>query len=215
MWETWVLSLDWEGLEPTLVFFLENPQEQRSLMVTSGVAKSQTWWSIAQSSDLFKNVIQIQQNARVKVGNMTTYIGCCCCHLVVSNSLPNHGPQHAWPPYPSPSPGAHPCLLGQSCHPTIASAISFSCLQSFSASGSFLMSQLFASGGQSIGASASVLPTNIQDWFPLGCTGLIFWLSKGISRDFSNITPQKHQFFGFQPFLRSNSHIGTWLLEKP
>ena len=79
------------------------------------------------------------------------------------------------------------------------------------------MSQLFASGGQSIGASASasVLPTNIQAWFPLGLTGLISLLSKGLSRVFSNITVQKHQFFGAQPSLWSNSHIPTWLLEKP
>ena len=82
-----------------------------------------------------------------------------------------------------------------------------SSLQSFPASGSFLMSQLFTSGGQSIGASASVLPMNIQDWFPLGWTGLISFLSKGLSKVFSNTTVQKHQFFSAQPFLRYNSHI--------
>ena len=86
----------------------------------------------------------------------------------------------------------------------------------FLASGSFLMSWLFASGGQSIGASVSVsvLPMNIQGWFPLGLTGLICLLSKGLSRVFSNTTVQKHQFFSPQPSLRSNSHIHTWLLEK-
>ena len=88
----------------------------------------------------------------------------------------------------------------------------FSCLQSFPASGSFSVSQFFTSGGQSIGALASVLPMNIQDWFPLGLTGL---MSEGLSRAFSNTTVQKHQFFGTQPFLWSNSHIHTWLLEKP
>ena len=87
------------------------------------------------------------------------------------------------------------------CHP------SSSCLQFFPASGSFLMSQLFPSGGQSVGASASALPINIQDWFPLGLTGLISFLSKGLSRVCSSSTVQRHQFFGTQPFLLSSSHI--------
>ena len=88
--------------------------------------------------------------------------------------------------------------------------------QSFPASGSFLRSQFFSSGGQNIraSASASVLPVNIQDWFPLGLTGLISLLSKGLSRVF-NTTVQKHQFFGTQYSLWSNSHIHTWLPEKP
>ena len=92
-----------------------------------------------------------------------------------------------------------------------------SCLQSFPASGSFPMSQFFASGGQSIGvsASASILPVNIQDWFPLGWTGLISLQSKQLSRVFSNTTVQKHQFFGAQLSLKFISHIHTWLLEKP
>ena len=90
-------------------------------------------------------------------------------------------------------------------------------LQSFPASGSFPMSQLFASGGQSIGASASatVHPMNIQGWLPLGLTGLISLLFKGLSRVFSSTTIGKHQFFGTQPSLWSNSHIYTQLLEKP
>ena len=93
----------------------------------------------------------------------------------------------------------------------------FSCLQSFPASGSFQMSQLFASGGQSIGVSvsASVLPMNIQDWSLLGCTGWISLQSKGLSRVFSDITVQKHQFFGAQLSSQSNSHIHTWPQEKP
>ena len=97
-----------------------------------------------------------------------------------------------------------------------SSVIPFSCLQSFSASESFPMSQFFALGGQSIGASASasVFPMNIQDWFPLGLTSLISLLSKGFSRVFSNTTVQKHQLFSIQPSLWSNSHIHTWLLEK-
>ena len=87
--------------------------------------------------------------------------------------------------------------LSQWCHPTISSSVvpSSSCLQFFPASGSFLISQLFASGSQSIGASAWVLPMNIQDWFPLGLTGLISLQSKGLSRVFFNTTVQKHQFF--------------------
>ena len=93
------------------------------------------------------------------------------------------------------------------CHP-------FSCLQSFPASGSFLMGQLFTSGGQSIGALASVLPMNIQDWFPLGLTRLISLQSKGLLRVFFSTTVQKYQFFGTQLSLWFNSHIHTWPLEK-
>ena len=104
------------------------------------------------------------------------------------------------------------------CHPTISSSVIpfSSCLHSFQASGSFPMSQFFASGGQNIGvsASASVLPMNIQDWFPFGWTGLISLQSKGLSRVFSNTTVQKHQFFSAQLSLLSNSHIHTWLLDS-
>ena len=91
------------------------------------------------------------------------------------------------------------------------------CPQSSPASGSFPTSQLFASGGQSIGvsASASVLPMNTQDWYPLGWTGWISLQSKGLSRVFSNTTVQKHQFFSAQLSSQSNSHIHTWPLEKP
>ena len=110
------------------------------------------------------------------------------------------------------------CPSSQWCHPiTSSSVIPFSSrLQSFPVSESFQMSQFFTSGGQSIGvsASASVLPMNIQDWFPLGWTGLILQ-SKGLSRVFSNTTVQKHQLFSVQLSLWSKSHIHTWLLEKP
>ena len=110
------------------------------------------------------------------------------------------------------------CPSSQWFHPTISSfLIPFSSYLQFSpASGSFPMSQFFPSG-QNIGASASssVLPMNIQDWFPLGLTGLISLQSKGLSRVFSNTTVQKHQFFSAQLSLWSNSHIHTWLLEKP
>jgi len=111
------------------------------------------------------------------------------------------------------------CPLSWWCFPTISSsAVPFSsCLQSFPASGAFQMCQFFTSGGQSIGvsASASVLPMNIQDRFPVGWTGWIFLLSKRLSRVFSNTTVQKHQFFSTQLSSQSNSHIHTWLLEKP
>ena len=123
---------------------------------------------------------------------------------VMSNSLRPHEPQHARPPCPSPTPGVHlnSYPLSRWCQPTISSSVIpfSSCPQSFPASGSFPMSQLLASGGQSIGVStsASVLPMNIQDWFPLGWTGCISLQSKGLSRVFSNTTVQKHLFFGAQ-----------------
>ena len=112
--------------------------------------------------------------------------------------------QHARPPSPPPTPGVYPnaYLLSQWCHPTISSSVFpfSSCPQSFPASGSFQMSQLFVSSGWSIGVSAStlVLPRNTQDWSPLGWTGWISLQSKGLSRVFSNITVQKHQFFSPQ-----------------
>ena len=123
---------------------------------------------------------------------------------VMSNSLWPHELQHARPPYPSLTPGVYlnPCPLSWWFHPTILSAVAplSSCLQSFPASGSFQMNQLFASGSQSIGVSAStsVLPMNTQDWSLLGRTGWISLQSKGLSRVFSNTTVQKHQFFSAQ-----------------
>ena len=140
---------------------------------------------------------------------------------VISDSLWPHGQHHTRLPCPSPSPGvcSNSCTLSRWCHPIMSSsAIPFSsCLQSFPASGSFLRSRLFASGGQSIGTSASgsVHPMNIQSWFPLGLTGWISLQSKVHSRVFSNISVKKHQFFSTQLSLESNSHIHTWLLEKP
>ena len=132
------------------------------------------------------------------------------------HSLQPHRPQHTRPPCPSPTPRIYSdsCPLSRWCHPTISSSVvPFSSrLQSFPVSGSFQMSQFFASSGQSIGvsASASVLPMNIQDWFPLGWTDWISLQSKGLWRVFSNTTVQKHQSFGAS-ILLSNSH--TWLLD--
>ena len=139
----------------------------------------------------------------------------------MSDFLQNHRLQHAR--LPCPSPISRACLnsrpLSRWCHPTISSSvIPFpSCHQSFPASGSFPISQFFATVGQSIGvsASASVLPMNIQDSFPLGWTGLISLLSKGLSRVFSNATVQKHQFFSTQlsysPTLTSYMTIGNMI----
>ena len=142
-------------------------------------------------------------------------------HSVMSNSLWPHRLQHTSLPRPSPTPRAcsNSCPSSRWCHPTISSSVIpfSSCPQSFPASGSFPMSQFFSAGCQSIGvsASASVLPMNIQDWFSLGLTDWISFLSKGLSRVFSSTTVQKYQFFGTQLSLWSNSHIHTWLLEKP
>ena len=128
---------------------------------------------------------------------------------------------HTRPPFPSPTPGVHSnsCPSSRWCHPAISSSIVpfSSCSQSLPASGSFPMSQLFAWGGQSTGvsASASILPKNTQDWSPLGWTGWISLQSRALSRVFSNTTVQKHQFFSAQLSLYSNSHIHSWLLEKP
>ena len=136
-------------------------------------------------------------------------------------TLAPHGLQQARLLSPSPFPGVCPNSRPSSqwCHPTMSSFVTpfSSCLQSFSASGSIQMSQFFTSGSQSIGVSASisVLPMNIQGWFPLRLAGLISLLSKGLSRVFSSTTIQKHQFFSAQPSLWSILHIHTWLLEKP
>ena len=141
---------------------------------------------------------------------------------VMSNSLRPHEPQHTRPPCPLSTPRVHPnpCPLSQWCHLNISSSVIpfSSCPQSFPASGSFQMRQLFASCGQSIGVSAStsVLPMNtLKDWSPLGWTGWISLQSKELSRLFSNTTLQKHQYFSAQLSLWSNSHIHTWPLEKP
>ena len=139
----------------------------------------------------------------------------------MSNSLQPHRLQHTRLPCWSPDPELAQTQVhqvGDAIHPTISSSVVpfSSCLQSFPASGSFPLSQFFVSGGQSIGASASVLPVNIQDWFPLGLTGLISLQSKGLLRVFSNTTIQKHQFFRAQLSLRDSwvfSNTITWTNE--
>ena len=142
-------------------------------------------------------------------------------HSVMPDSLQPHESQPARPPCPSPTPRVHPnsCASIQWCHPAISSSVVpfSSCPYSLPTSGSFSMSQLFTSGGQSFGVSASalVLSMNTQNWYPLGWTGWISLQSKGLSRVFSNTTVQKHQFFSAQLSSQSKSHIHTWLLEKP
>ena len=147
-----------------------------------------------------------------------------CCYCSVAQWLltlcdPMICSVPATSPSLSPRVCSHSCPLSQWCHPTISSSVVpfSSCFQSFPGSGSFPMSQFFASGGQIIGASpsASVLQMNIQGWFPLGLTGLISLKSKRLSRVFSNTTVQKHQFFSIQLSLWSDSHIHISLLEKP
>ena len=142
-------------------------------------------------------------------------------HSVMSDSLQPHESQHARPPFPSPTTRVHSnsCPSCWWCHLAISfSVVPFSsCPQSLPASESFPASQLFSWGVQSLGVSAlaSVLPMNTQDWSPLEWAGWISWQSKGLSRVFSNTTVQKHQLFGAQLSSQSNSHIHTWLLEKP
>ena len=151
-----------------------------------------------------------------------TYISLLLNCSVVSNSLRPHGLQHARLLHLY----HHLLDLAQTHVHWVGDTIQPSCLLSFSSplvfnlsqhQGFFLRSQIFTSGGRSIGssASASVLSVNIQDWVPLGWTSWIFLQSKGLSRVFSNTTAWKHQFLGAQPSLWPNSHIHTWLLEKP
>ena len=147
--------------------------------------------------------------------------GCCCCqslsHVTLCDPMDCSTPGFSVLHHLSEISQTHVLWVSDG-HPTVSSSvIPFSSyLQSFPASGSFLMSWLFSSRGQSIGASASawVLLMNIQDWSPLGLSSLIFLHSNRLSRVFSNTTVQEHQFFGVQPSLWSNSHIPTWVLEK-
>ena len=179
-----------------------------------GVTQSRTrlkWLSSSSSNKtLTKFNIHYDQNIQEnwtwgtwEILNMIASVSVQFNRSVVSDSLWPHGLQNTRPPCPSPTPRVYSnsCPLRQWCHPNISSSVIpfFSCLQSFPASGSFQMSQLFESGGQTIGVSASsVLPMNTQDWSPLGWTGWISLQFKGLSRVFSNTTAQKHQFFGSQ-----------------
>ena len=170
---------------------------------------------------IFKDSTVLHSHTHIYIHTCYIYISVQFSHSVVSDSLQPHESQHARPPCPSQTPGVHSDShqLSQWCHPAISSSVIpfSSCPQSLPASESFLMSQLFAWGGQSTGlpASASFLPKKSQGWSPSEWTGWISLQSKGFSRVFSNTTVQKHQFFGAQPSSESNSHIHTWPLEKP
>ena len=209
MFNPWDRTISWRrNGNPLQYSCLENSMDWGSWWATiHGVTKRWTWLSV------YMKLINSDSNLAIKPSQFS--------RSVISNSLWPHGLQHTRPPCPSPTPRvyANSCQLSQWCHPTISSSVVpfSSCLQSFPASGSFQMSPLFASGGQSIGvsSSASVLPMTIQNWFPLGLIGLISLQSQGLSRVFSNTTVQKHQFFSAQLSSWSNSHIHTWLLEKP
>ena len=187
------------------------------------------WWELWRLLSLVKSLshVQLGDSVDCRTPGFSSIIkprSFSSCPASVAQSCPTpcnpHGLQDSRPPRPSPTHGVYSnsCPLIRWCHPTISSSVvPFSRLQSFPTSGSFQMSQLFASGGQSIGVSVStwVLPMNTQDWSPLGLTGSISLQFKGLSRVFSNTTGQKHQFFGTQLSLYSNSHIHTWLPEKP
>ena len=153
--------------------------------------ESGAWWATVHG--VTKSQTQLSTHAHMHV---SVQFSCS----VISDSLRPHELQHTRPPCPSPTPGVYSnsCPSSQWCHPAFSSSVvPFSCPQSLPASGSFPMNQLFAWGGQSIGvsASASVLPRNIRDWFPLGWTSWISLQPKGLSRDFSNTVVKKHQFF--------------------
>ena len=167
----------------------------------------------------YSPLVSDEENKAQRWGKVSTYDLPSCmiwfCCLVTKSCLTICNPMDcsmpAFPVLHYPSVCSNSCPLSQWCHPTISSSVAhFSpCPQSFPASGFFPVSQQFASGGQSIGASASVLPMSIQSWFPLGLTGLISLLSMRLSRVFSSTTIQKHPFFGTQPSLWSTSHIHT------
>ena len=165
--------------------------------------------------------LTVQENSIYKVSVHNHSLLLLLSRSVRSDSLGPQGLQHTKLPCPllSPRVCSNSCPLSLWCHATISSSASpFSfCPQSFPASGFLPMSWLFGSGGHSIGAltSATVLPMNIQSWFPLRLTGLISLLSKTLTRVFSSTTVQKYQFFGTQPSFWSSSHICTWVLEKP
>ena len=171
--------------------------------------------------NIFALIMHLKDNQKTKSDSLTLHDPLdllLFIHSVVSNSLwprvtPWTGAQQAFLSFTISQSLLKSCPLIQWCHLTISSSVALfsSCSQSFP------VSWFFASSGQSTGASASAsfLQVNLQDWFPLGLTGLISFQSKGLSRVFSNITVQKHRFFGAQPSLWSNSHIHTWWLEKP
>ena len=202
----WLLA--YNKFENCLVPFYKVKHKYLYLHNYTPLFPTQEKLKLTSTKDLYKNV----HNGFIHQFSSVISVAQSC--LTVCDCIPWRLPC----PSPTPRASSNSCPLSQWCHPaTSSSVVPFSCLQSFSASGSFPMSQFFASGGQSIGVSAlaSVLPMNIQGWSPLGWTDLISLQSKGFSRVFSNTAVRKHQFFDVQPSLWCNSHIHTWLLEKP
>ena len=215
-WHHW---LNVHEFEQTLGY----SERQWSLVaIVHGITKSRTWLSnwteVNWGAPLWANYISLSGNGACESFNIL-----CCCSVAKSClilcdpkncSTPGFPVLHHLPEFAQ----THVHWVSDAIQPShLLSPLFPSCLQSFPASGSFPMSQLFSSGGQSIGASASasVLPMNIQGWFLLGLTGLIFLLSKRLPRVFSSTTVWKYQFFSAQPFLWSNDYIHTWLLKKP
>ena len=224
----WTDSLPFMGPSVPAVNFLPgaliiNDSGQKSLWCHSGdqsfrweIRCWSRWTSSVQRSSRFVNIhcirMMVKGNTENRCKENNSQLHCSFflpfpasvqfSRSVMSDSLRPHGPRHARLPCPSPTPRVYSnsCPSSQWCHPASSSSVVpfSSCLQSCLASGSFPVSQFFATGGQSIGvsASASVFPMNIQGWFPLGWTGWISLKSKGLSRVFSNTTIQKHQFFG-------------------
>ena len=206
----------WINLEPIIQSEIRQKEKKQILCINAGIWNPEKWywWICMQGSSgnadrvtklwtCEKKRVRWTGRAALKPAYSVQF-----SRSVVSDSLWPHGLQHTRLPCPSPTPGVYSnsCPLSRWRHPAISSSVGpFSRLQSFPASGSFPMSQLFSSDGQSIGvsASASVLPMNIQDWFPLGLTGWISLQSRGLSRVFSNTTVQKHQFFSAQLSLWS------------
>jgi len=211
--KTFVEKWDKHGVQARAA---EEFQSATTLMAESKEELKSLWIKVKEESEKAGLKLNIKKT-KIMASSPISSVQLSCS--VVSNSLRPHEPQHARPPCPSPTPRVHPNPgpLSQWCHPTISSSVVpfSSCPQFFPASGSFPMSQLFTSGGRSIGVSASGSPSNTQDWSPLGWTGWISLQSKGLSRVFSNTTVQKHQFFCTQLSLESKFHIHTWPQEKP
>ena len=218
----WILRrmLQWTWIKTMLIFKL--PMDHTCPLISCFLVVKLEWCdSVISSPTKVLNILQFPSptNLFFFTGKFSSVQFSCS---VVSDSLWPYGlgSMHTRLPCPSPTPRAcsNSCPSSWWCHPTISfSVVPFSsCLQSFPASGSFLMSHVFASGDRSIGDSASalVLPMNTQDWSPLGWTGWISLQSKRLSRVFSSPTIWKHQFFGAQSSLWSKCHIHTWLLDK-
>ena len=219
-WENAIWGKLWELVTQESAWRKSTPG--RGISRAKALRRKLAWDSgeTARRSVSWNRVSKVEPGCRVMwglVGVVRTLVAQLLSHIL---HFATHGLQLIRLPHPSVSPGAcsDSSLLCRWCYLTISSsATPFSvCLQFFSAAGSFPVSLLFISGGQSIGVSASapVLPVNIQDWSPLGWAGWISLQSKGLSRVFSNTTVQKHQFFSTQPSSWSRSHIHTWLLEN-